>query len=352
MTELVKRKIRYLAILLVATFSHCSENNDPSPATTIYLAGGISDDVSGFPFWINGQLKYLNNKISDTLVVSGHIHTIVVENGNTYAAGHAYRSGSYLADLIYWRNDQPNLIKIGNVDPFQMSMAVHNDDVYIVHEPTTGKYWKNGVEVNLPVSGSSINYATDIAVSSPQWRDTIKSDIVHVIGYSVENNKRIGKYWKNGILTDLGEGCIPVIIEVGVSGNVFIAGRCSDSIVLWKNGNKTFLTGNAVFHSIISLIIQGDNEDTFVFGYEYPPNSEPAKFKYWKNYDDPVLLNHDDNSQVNAVAMHGDVIYEAGYSKINDKNNTSVATSWKNGTPQYLTDGKTRAGINSIYILK
>jgi len=111
-------------------------------AQSVYVGGEINDKAT---VWKNGTPTILATGSSD-------IFSVVVDNGNVYAAGYEFDevSGKFVAKL--WKNNEEKYAISGDISPEDghtmiSSVAVSGNDVYMVGvKDGVGKVWKNGVE--------------------------------------------------------------------------------------------------------------------------------------------------------------------------------------------------------------
>lgn len=198
-----------------------------------------------------------------------------------------------------------------------------------------GKYWKNGTQVKLPKSASSISIEPlSIAVSG--------SD-VHVVGF--EGNAKfqtIGKYWKNGVAVAV-DGLPGILNEVVTSeNNVYIAGAAyapdssSASATYWKNG-KSVKLDNAVHGEARAIAVSHD--DVYVGGYTftYLPGARTIA-TYWKNGMAIPLADGSKHTQVTSIAVSGKDVHAVGY-QVGDSTSKNIGKYWKNGVETPLTGG-------------
>ena len=148
--------------------------------------------------------------------------------------------------------------------------------------------------------------------------------------------------------------------KVYVAGYYSISNRVLDNGYapeLWQNG----VTQNFSFPSpsgakAYSVFVSGD--DVYVAGYADKGSHNRGYFTtiatLWKNGKYHTLANQHYSSVANSVYVSGSDVYVVGYECKGDINeyasNKSIATLWKNGVPQYLTDGTKYAEAYSVYV--
>lgn len=199
-----------------------------------------------------------------------------------------------------------------------------------------GKYWKNGAPVILPKAASSISIEPlSIAVSGND---------VHVVGF--EGNSKfqtIGRYWKNGVVTQV-DGLPGIFNEVVTSGNdVYIAGvgyapdSSSSSATYWKNG-KSVKLDNAVHGGAEAIAVS--NDDVYVGGYTftYLPGARTIA-TYWKNGMAVPVADGSKFTSVKSIAVAGNDVHAVGY-VIKDSTSGNIGVYWKNGVETPLTGGE------------
>lgn len=199
-----------------------------------------------------------------------------------------------------------------------------------------GKYWKNGASVILPKAASSISIEPlSIAVSGND---------VHVVGF--EGNAKfqtIGRYWKNGVVTQL-DGVPGILNEVVTSGNdVYIAGvgyapdSSSTSATYWKNG-KSVKLDNAVHGGAEAIAMS--NNDVYIGGYTftYLPGARTIA-TYWKNGIAIPLGDGSKFTSVKSIAVAGNDVHAVGY-VVDDSTSNYIGRYWKNGVETPLTGGE------------
>ncbi|MDR2875815.1 MAG: hypothetical protein LBV44_07815 [Methylobacillus sp.] len=202
-------------------------------------------------------------------------------------------------------------------------------DVYIVGNDDNGAaLWKNGVKQKFDLKGVPIPL------------------FVHVSGNDIYVAGGDGNpvLWKNGVTQKLGDGKeIGHASSVYVSGsNVYVAGTLGFDVVLWKNGAIQKLPmgfgGDAhfVYASGSDVYVLGHNMDNRVTGVT------------WKN---GVAQIWNRGSSVASVYVSGDDVYFAGSVNMRSgAKNISVATLWKNGVAQKLSDESHWAIAKYVYV--
>jgi hypothetical protein len=124
-----------------------------------------------------------------------------------------------------------------------------------------------------------------------------------------------------------------------------------------KNEDKD--TSNAIYRPEMHTPFNSSSYDIlFVSGNDvYTAGREAGQTAtLWKNGDVQYRIgktlkdffDKEHYAEAKSVFVSGNDLYVAGYEPINTK--LSAATVWKNGTAQYLTDGKYDSSANSIFV--
>jgi hypothetical protein len=190
-----------------------------------------------------------------------------------------YVSGMYKSDAVYWKNN--NMVTLGHTDYAPGNVFIDGNDIYM---PAT----------------------------------IIESDLSpHVI------------YWKNGAMTDLGQGIATGIVVVG--NDVYVAGTTYDKngisyVACWKNGALT----NYGQRTVDQIVASGN--DIYIAGSIPGGASSAYDAVYWKN-GAPIDLGY---GYLTSIAVSGSDVYTAGITYIN---RNQVTGYWKNGTFTTLGDG-------------
>lgn len=215
--------------------------------------------------------------------------------GNTFGA-----SSNNIATL--WRNGKATYLADSTVQSQANAIAVVDTDVYIIGMiNNVATLWKNGKATSL--TGGVM--ANALAISGGN---------VYVVGDTYLNSLYVATLWKNGTptyLTDVNTEAFPCGIAVNgndvyVAGNITAAGNFN-TLTLWKNG-----TANSIATNCVSAY------GSYIWGCIHIG-----------------ILNND--------------VYITGAVE-NNADTQLIATLWKNGTPQALTDGSVSAALNDIVI--
>lgn len=273
---------------------------------------------------------------------------------NVYATGYQRTTANGNSLVMTWKNGYPTQIGPDYGYGEGTGLAVSDTNVYVSGwQFNSGgnpwaKYWVNGVEHRL-FEGPSDGYAYGIAVSGQN---------VYVAGVESAdldtNQKRLVKYWKNDVATDLS----PVIPGdcaangIAVSGNnVYTVGYMwvypsGISAMYWKNGTATTITPQYQYSycSASSIFVSGS--DVYIGWNEQSNIISTAKI--WKNGVSTSLTDGSRDATVQSVFVVGNDVYAAGYESNGAR---KVAKYWKNGAPVVLSDGTTDAEASSIAVV-
>lgn len=246
--------------------------------TSIYVAG--SDVyITGYEFlsnfnnsvaeyWKNGNLTVLTDSLN-----KGVANSVFVSGSDIYIAG---SESDRITNVVkYWKNGVLIPLLSGPIGANATSIFVAGTDVYVaggeIIAPSSyysAIYWKNGNKVIL---GDGLRSAQATSI-------TVSGNDVYVAGDEFTGTHTIGKYWKNGVGTELAaaDSFDQHTTAIGVLGNdVYVTGYEYNTAVYWKNGIPVDLTNGATEAKATSICISGS--DVYISGYD---NRSP---KYWKN---------------------------------------------------------------------
>ena len=256
---------------------------------------------------------------------------------NVYVAGFKDRGGWAIAEL--WINGEDQ--KLSEVkDGEAKSVFVSGKDVYVAGDEgeneVIAKLWKNGVAQNLANTSSRAN---SIYVSDND---------VYVAGYMEVNGKDVATLWKNGEAQDLGGGrAYSVFVS---DGDVYVI-KQDKTYQLWKNGVQI---DNYEKAGVKSIFVS--NNDVYIAGWRNvgTGNNTTAVATLWKNGEAQGLTDGTCRGYAYSVFVSDGDVYVAGY-KENQNTQTGgygneIATLWKNGEAQELTDGTCKAGALSVFV--
>jgi len=268
----------------------------------------IKDYYSIATLWKNGVVQNLTDGIRS----NAYANSVFVSGSDVYVAG------SIGSIAVLWKNGIAQNLTDGTRSASANSVFVSGNDVYVLGREVVNPYWgydivtlwKNGVVQNL-TDGNFRAFDRSFFVSGND---------VYITGYAEEiGSSRNYKLWKNGIVQNLTDGNFDGIggaSSVFVSGNdVYLAGHEGNCIKLWKNGITQNLTdGTRFIWGSISVYVLGS--DVYVAG-----NERTGKKYHRESYGNEI---------------------EDYY---------SVATLWKNGVAQKLSDGTRNAFANSVFVV-
>ncbi len=264
-------------------------------------------------------------------------------------------------DIVTVENGKLKALQLGEaridvrVKTVIVSCFVHvtsiNDPKYDIYLAGGGinnnaMYVKNGVAYDLSPDKpqSDVSYATCIDV---------QGEDVFVGGNERIDDKSIAVLWKNGVKTIISnDDNYSRITDLVVSNNnVYVIGyetfqSYRDIAFLWINGDKKYLSESWTFSVPYALAIKGN--DIYVAGvYRDYNDSWNKKAVYWKN-DQIHILSTSENAEANDIFLSGNDIYICGY---NEENGVRVATLWKNGVAQKLSDGNTNSTADAVSLV-
>jgi hypothetical protein len=205
----------------------------------VYFANGLS--------WKNGSVMPLQGQ------GEGFVQSTFTAGNDIYFTG-----SDSVGDAVYWKNGILNVVEQGyfpkynsGSDPMAFCIFVSGPDVYVggLDTNNAGTYWKNGIATTLhsTIAGSSVFGVTSIFVSGD---DIYVSAILFVPANGGVNTPA---YWKNGIEYDLplNGTTSGYTTSLYVSGSdVYASGNTSAGAVYWKNGVETILSSAGEAQSI------------------------------------------------------------------------------------------------------
>ena len=315
---------------------------DNTPEPGVYIAGGYATGGVEIPF-------YYEDGIRTDLGNNGRARSIFVSGADVYVAGN---NNGY---PCYWKNgvkiDLPTTGSGGDAN----SILVYGTDVYVagnVYEAGRNNdypcYWKNGarIDLNLTVGdnggiGNSIFVSgTDVYVGGRRYYSLGSDD------YSR------GCYWKNEVKTDLQE------FELGGIKSIFVSG--ADLYVLYITGFSgvfDLITGVNYFNETYSIYcfkngvinnlpivnsIKGNASSIFVSGTDvYMSGNYAGGPCYWKN-GVRTDLSRIGSGGTSSIFVHGTDVYVAG-------RNNGYPCYWKNGVRRDFSN-ITNGWFSSIFV--
>jgi hypothetical protein len=287
---------------------------------------------------------------------SSTIYTVNVSSRDIYVAGADYDNVALRYRAVYWKNGVITVLADPGVHATASSICIVGNDVYVsgtirqTNLQQTSVYWKNGnivqLETSSTVSGTSIAVSgTDVYVlqsyPSAYWKNGVKVPIlqspaytntiynfgndIYITGETTGNTQ--AAYWKNGVITTLGNGWASKMTVVGT--DVHVVGQDIDKAIYWKNGVRTDLGKGGA----ISVVVSGT--DTYVSGVD---NTEAkSKAVYWKNLTKTLLTNGTNDARAGCIEVIGSDIYVTGDETIGG---IQRAAFWINGKQTLLSTKK------------
>ena len=187
----------------------------------------------------------------------------------------------------------------GTDGSFAMGLYVNGTDVYASGNKFTGvstylpAIWKNG----------TVSYPS--AIKGVVQAIFVYNNDIYATGYELIGSQRIGKLWKNGVATTLGNGT-----------------------------NTSFGNGVYVY-----------NGDVYVAYTESVNGTNVAK--YSKNGIATALTDGTRSAGAGSIQVLGNDIYVTG---VESNGTRGVAKIWKNGVATALSDGTSFAGTHGLFI--
>lgn len=315
------------------------------PQPTVYIAGYHGSSAA---YWKNGSLILLPNGIK--------ANSICVVGNDVYAAGEDLGGGSGRA--VYWKNGNVVYLTNGVRYGIAKSIQVSGNDVYVAGYDYNNngfpygivKYWKNGTEVSLN-AGTPYNYGLGNSIY-------VSGSDVYVAGYSA--NQSLGSftacYWKNGqqvTLTD-STSSIAEAKSIFVAGNdVYVGGQVHPGLGLggvqiatyWKNGQAVSLTNGPAWACVFSIHINGN--DVYAAGYEENKATGGSFARYWKNGVAFTLPGTHLHNSAQSIYVNGNDVYVAGMGSDGYYNK---AKCWKNGVEIPLDISSNFSYATSVFV--
>lgn len=267
--------------------------------------------------------------------------------------------GSQLANGVntaqYWKNNNVVELVTSPDLPGAVSIAVTGSDIHVLGQAYQqnarpyGQYWKNNILTAL-TKKLTPTYAGKILVSGQNVYITGSGQIDPGPSFGIN----YATYWKNGEAVVLADAVNGQAQGIFLSGNdVYVAGMASNGKYgvarYWKNGIQVTLGNDSEMSAAMAIVASGT--DVHVVGWGGPPDG-PFYAKYWKNGIEIALTDHsEDYSTAGDMAISGNDVYFVGYVQ---KGVTSEAKIWKNGVPSPLPFGISASSIfvfnNDIYV--
>ena len=323
------KRLCTLLFVIAFAFSSCNETIPLKKGLRAVYVAGSEGNVA--KYWKNGVATSLTNGVN-----SASARSIFVISQDVYVAGSESNGVNSVAK--YWKNGNVTDLTDGSSDATARSVFVVGSDVYVAGSvETTPIIWKNGIPTILADAGAA-------------WSVFVSGSDVYVAGYSADTETMYATYWKNGIETRLsedydGDGFAHSIFvkgsDVYVAGELIPEGELSHA-TYWKNGIATDLSEGAGWSTANSIFVKGSS--VHVTGWS---NGDNVAFRaqYWKNGNSTSLYEDEDEQGVgNSIFVSGSDVYIAGWEG-------DVAKYWKNEVPTSLTNGRTGARANSIFVV-
>jgi uncharacterized repeat protein (TIGR02543 family) len=266
------------------------------------------------------------NKFRQVTTVAAFCLCIAAFTGKTMAqTTDVYVGGSDNNKATVWKNGTPHYLSDNGVIN---SVVVNNGDVYaagyeIVSGKNIAKVWKNDME--LYTFSTDISMAQSIAVS--------ENGIIYVAGAELVLGQWVGWFWKNGVgessYTDAAS-----LRSIFIDGSdIYVAGSTTDwNAAVWKNGDLHYTLSSGGDEEAYSVFVY--NGDVYTTGYEYAGN-DIYLGKVWKN-NATLYTFSGTNDWGNSIYISEGVIYAAGGQY--DGSN-SIATLWTDGVAAELAGG-------------
>lgn len=316
----------------------------------VYVVGSQKNEhgIKVAMLWKNGIAFSLTNGSKNAIAYS-----VYVSYNDVYIAGYEENAkGIKVAKL--WKNSVAYNLTDGGKNGVANSVYVYKNDVYVAGVDDGATLWKNGISQKLGTLEAKSVYVSD--------------NNVYVVGGQPKSYFSI--LWKNGIEKKITNQFDFVMANsVFVSDKkVFIAGSEGNDrekvAILWKNGEK-YSFSNSVISSALSVYVS--NNDVYIAGYRYN-NHGIQVAALLLNGTEQCFTRTKNHSSANSVFVSGSDVYVVGYEMEYEVSRdykekrkryivtsnyiykNGVATLWKNGVLQNLTDGKYDAVAYSVFV--
>lgn len=314
------------------------EGVDPFDNRIIYVVGHENDETTNrsiATLWVNGEATHLTESRAH---VHSYANTIFVDGDDIYVGG---RIGS---STVLWKNGEPtNLWGEGIIE----SIIVSNGNVYAAGIKTDTNYqavlWING-ELTILSDPSNEAWALSMAISDND---------IYIAGYESNGAYKVAKLWINGQPTDLSDGTkneSAASVKI-YNGDVYVAGGESiqsmgTTAKLWKNGIPEILENNNYGANVYAMDVWNGN--TYIVGFE---NKSTWHATGWFNENKLDAIPHQDYFSIaQAVQVLDGDVFVAGRSILDYRSNNEAATIWVNGNTRYLTDFSKDAWAADIFV--
>lgn len=345
--------IFFFAVLLMGSCKKDPKEDPETEAGDIYVAG---TEFNGTNYvakvWHNGIVTNLtdgtNRATANNIVISDtNVYVKGIETIGTIDIGRIWKNGKLIFSTdSRFTNNLKSFFVVGN-------------DVYAVgdeYDPSSAvsqKVWKNGILSSMKLNTDTArNYSVDdIFVQSGniyiagtiQYRDALNNTISYAC------------YWKNGVLNKMpmiGDRDLNWGMNIFVEGSdVYLLGRGQEKVakqtaILWKNGSLVFK--DTLYNSYPANLFVSKGTPYFV-GSQLPLGSNIMVDKTWYafQWNNKFTSLGTTGSSAYDIKVFGSDVYVSGYYSNGSK---SVATVWKNGIAQNISDGKNDAAAYAVFV--
>jgi hypothetical protein len=344
-----KTAMSIVFVLFLLALSSCKKDNttpgnNPTPKDTTLKVSSLSNTTLhyGDTLIIKGS-NFSATAISNTVTINGVVATLQSAIATELKV---------IVPAVGAVNGEVK-IKTGN-QTVSGGNITYVPDVFVAGSQDNGAgplatYWKNGIAVKLSTGESALSSVF------------INGNDVYAAGWERTNNLQLANYWKNGTKTTLGTGA-SAANSISVNGNgVHVGGweiiNGFDLPRYWKNGAGITVNVN---DPIISQIVTGNGSCTGicisnnnVYAVGSYRNSQ-GRFSPWEFTNGTIpantIPNNDKHCFANAVFVSGSDKYVAG-NQNNATTGLAMATIWKNGTAQALTEGIASLGVATAVVV-
>lgn len=252
----------------------------------IYIAGYEANSAGRnvAKCWKNGIVTSYSDGSANA-----SLQSMYVSGSDVYFAGYDNKPSTTTRVSCYWKNGTRTIL--GNRYSMAQSVFVSGNDIYVAGFENTvapvtseAKIWKNGVATVLPSTPGSNAYAYSVFV---------KGTDVFVAGYEVAGGINTPKYWKNGVDFNLPTGTASANVtanSIFVAGaNIYTAGNIlsngKDYAKYWVNTSSFDIGTNQGDMASFGRSVFVHQDNIYVAG------EEGVKAKYWKNGISKTLSN-------------------------------------------------------------
>ena len=237
--------------------------------------------------WKNGVPTYLT-------AGDGCVRSVVVDNGQVYAAGTERASWNNIAKV--WKDGNVlYTLTDGTTSAFANSIVVSGNNIYVAGQENQGKLWKNGIAQSGYTEARKLNSVF------------VYGNDVYAAGYTTTDEAAV---WKNGTLLHTLTSGIGNAYSVVVDGDsVYTTGVDNSITKVWKNGRVLYTLGLGI--SSMQLYISNGN--IYVAGSDTVGNKTVAKL--WINgigINLPHIFSTTTSRHATSVFVLDGDIYAAG----------------------------------------